>query len=105
MSAPGQCAIRVDELGQHIQLEARVVEVINSANDLVQGLLHQVGSNAALHCQFTLVLDYELSKHDSLSFSFGLALHVCKSIFKAEGVLTRSFVDEVTRHLLLLVFQ
>ena len=56
MAAEGQRAIWIDELCEHVQLKAHIVEVVDCANDLVQRLLNKIWSDAAISCKFDLAL-------------------------------------------------
>ena len=105
VATPRQGSVRVDEFRQNIKLEAHIVEVINSANDLVKRLLHQVRPHTPLNCKLTLALQQELSEHDSFPLCLGLPLHVRELIVSAESLVARGLVDQVAGHLLSLVFQ
>ena len=56
VAAEGQGAIWIDELCEHVQLKAHIVEVVDCANDLVQRLLNKIWSDAAISCKFDLAL-------------------------------------------------
>ena len=104
MSTPGKGTIRIDEFGEHVQLEAHVAKVVDCANDLVQSLLHQIRSHTTLHCKLTLALNYKFSKHDSFPLSLSLALHVSESILEPKLILTRGFINQIPGHLFLFIF-
>ena len=105
MSPPGKSAIRVDEVRQNVELEAQIVEVVNCADNLVKGLLHQIRSQAPLHGQLALALKGEFSELDSFPLSSGLPLHVCEALIFTELLCMRRFVDQVPGHFLKLILE
>lgn len=100
---PGQRAVRVNEVRQDVELEAEIVEVIHCADNLVQGLLHQVRPYASLHGELTLALEDEFSEYDRFTLRLRLPLHVCEPIIFAKLILLGRLVDQVASHLLKLI--
>ena len=105
MPPPGECAVRVNEGRKDVELEAEIIEVVHCADNLVQGLLHQVRSDAPLHGKLTLALEDEFSEYDRFTLRPRLPLHVCEPVIFAELLLLGRLVDQVASHLLKLIFQ
>ena len=100
---PSECTIRVNEVRQDVELEAEVVEVVHCADNLVQGLLHQVRPDAPMHGELTLAFEDEFSEYDRFTLRFRLPLHVCESVIFAKLLLLGRLIDQIASHLLKLI--